>query len=158
MSFISGAYTATYDTSALGITAVDSIKINHQVFKQLITGDNFAETPQDAVFRGMAVFLDFTLNEYNATGARKAFWPYGTAWGTMSSVIGTTDQATNAKQLILTAVAGTPAAAAPATITFPKAILAENYPVDILMGPRLREIPVRMRIYPNSSGEFFTLT
>lgn len=156
MSFIAGRYSATLAASTVGQTK-DGINIEHQVFKQLITGDNFAETPQDAVFRGMAVFCQFTLLEYNATAARAAFWPYGTAWLTMDTVIGTLDTA-NAAQLILTALAGTPAAAAPATITLPDAILAEGFPVGLLMAPALREIPIRQRIYPNTSGVFGTLT
>lgn len=157
MSFIAGKYAITLGASSVGQTGLDSVKVEHQVFKQLIVGDNFAETPQDAVFRGMAEFLEFIMIEYNATAARAAFWPYGSAYGTMDTVIGTLDQS-NAAQIIMTALTGTPAAAAPTTLTAPKCILAEGYPVSLLFAPRLREIPVRMRIYPNTSGVFHTLT
>lgn len=157
MSFLAGRYSVTLGASSVGQTGLDSLIIEHQVFKQLIVGDNFAETPQDAVFRGMAEFIQMTLLEYNATAARAAFWPYGSIYGTMDVVIGTLDQ-TNAAQIVMTALTGTPAVATPATITAPKCILAEGYPVSILFAPKLREVPVRMRMYPNSSGVFHTQT
>lgn len=156
MSFIAGKYSVTLGGSSVG-QIQEGITLEHQVFKQLITGDNFAQTPQDAVFQGMAQFAQYTLLEYNATAARAAFYPYGSAWLTMDAVIGTLDSA-NASQLVLTALSGTPAASAPATATLPLAILAEGFPVGILMAPALRTIPIRQRVYPNSSGVFGTLT
>ena len=156
MGFISGKYSLTYDGSTVG-QIKDGIRLNHSVFKRLITGDNFADAPQDAIFRGMEMFAEYTLLEYNATKAALAMWPYGSGYLNMSVVIGTLDSA-NAKQIVMTALTGTPAAAAPATVTFPLAILAEGFPVQLLFAPDLREIPIRQRLYPNSSGVFGTLT
>lgn len=158
MSFIAGRYSMTLGGSTVGQTA-DGITLNHSFFKRLITGDNFAQTPQDAIFQGAEMFVSYRLLEYNATSARAAFWPYGSAWLTMSTVIGTLDSA-NASQLILTALTGTPAAAAsaPTSVTLPLCILAEGFETELLMAPDLREIPIRQRVYPNSSGVFGTLT
>lgn len=155
MSFIAGQYTVTLGGSTVGQLA-DGIALEHQAFKRLITGDNFAESPQDAVFRGMSLFAAYTLLEYNATSARAAFWPYGSTYLTMG-VVGRLDSALIA-QLILTAASGTPAASTPASVTLPKAILAEGFPVSILFRPDLREVPIRQRIYPDASGVFGTLT
>ncbi len=147
MSFIAGQYTATYKTSALGQTA-EGWRCSHQFFKRLITGDTYAQTPQDAVYQGAEVFVQGRLIEYNATGALGAFWPYSSTIFALG-VIGRLDVASSiAGALVLTALAGTPAAAAPATLTFTQAILAEGFPVELLFAPDLREVPLRFRCYP----------
>lgn len=163
MSFIAGQYTATFDGATVGQIAT-GITLDHNFFKQLITGDNFAETPQDAVFRGAAVFGQYTLLEYNATSARKCFWPYGSAYLNMNTVIGTLDvdlanSQGNSKQLVMTVKVNTPAdvSDAPNTVTVPYAILAEGFNVGILFAPELRVVPIRQRFYPNASGLFGTL-
>lgn len=156
MSFIAGSYSVSYDGATVG-QILDGVRLQHSFFKQLITGDNFAQSPQDAVFQGAQHFAQFSLMEYDNAKAATAFYPYGSAWFTMDTVIGTLDSA-NSMVLLLTALAGTPAAAAPATITCNLSILAEGFPVELLLAPALRTIPLRMRIYPNSSGVFGTLT
>lgn len=156
MAFIAGRYSATYNGSALGQTE-DGIRLIHSVFKRLITGDAGGQTPQNAVYQGMEAFVQYTLLEYNAAGAAAALWPYGSGYLNASAMIGTLDSA-HAKQLVLTAVAGTPAANTPATITLPNVILAEGFPVEILFAPDLRTVPIRQRIYPDSSMRFGTLT
>lgn len=156
MSFIAGQYTATLNANSLGQIEA-GITLEHRFFKRLITGDNMAETPQDGIFRGGELFVAYNLLEYNAAGASAAFWPYGAGYLNMSTVIGTLDTA-SALQLVLTALAGTPAAATPATITLPDCVLAEGYPVGILFAPDLRTVPIRQRVYPNSSKVFGTTT
>lgn len=157
MGFIAGRYTATLGSDSLGQTA-DGYRISHQFFKQLIKGDAFGETTQDAVYRGGDMEIAMTLLEYNAAGAQNAMWPYASTLLDLG-VIGRCDVASSiADSLILTAVTGTTAAAAPASITLPKSILKEGFPVELLFAPALRDIPLRMRIYPNSSGVFGTLT
>lgn len=156
-AFIAGRYTCTWNALAAGITA-DGFRLNHKFFKRLITGDNFAETPQDAVFRGAEMFIGWTAIQYDAAAFPTVMWPYGSTFYDMG-VIGRTDVGSSvAKSLILTAVSGTPAAAAPATATFLTSILAEGFPVEILYAPDLREVPLRLRVYPSSSGVFGTQT
>lgn len=149
MSFIAGQYTATLATNALGQTK-EGWRVEHQFFKRKIQGDNLAKSDQDAVWQGGNVFIKGTLLEYNATGALAAFWPYGTAYLSMG-VMGRLDSAI-AGVLVLTAIAGTPAAAAPASITMNKVILAEGFPVDLLFYPDLREVPLRLQSYPYISS------
>jgi hypothetical protein len=50
--------------------------------------------------------------------------------------------------LVLTAIAGTPAASSPATLTASQAILAANFPWKLLFGPTLRKFPLRMDLLP----------
>lgn len=157
MSFLAGRYTATLNSLALGQTA-DGLRMSHSFFKQLITGDAMAQAPQDAVYQGAELFMAMRLIEYNAAGALTAMWPYHATFLNMG-VIGRLDVGSSiATSLILTAVANTPAAATPATLTLPTTILAEGFPVELLFAPALREIPLRQRVYPNSSGVFGTQT
>ncbi len=60
--FIAGAYTATYNSKALGQTA-EGWRISETVLKRLITGDAGGDTPQDAIYRGREVFFAGRLIE-----------------------------------------------------------------------------------------------
>ena len=158
MSFIAGRYTCTYNSLSLGQTA-DGWRPTWSFFKRLITGDAWAQAPQDAVYQGAEMLLGGRLIEYDAAGVATASWPYnGTKW-TMG-VVGRTDVGSSlVKSIVLTAVAGTPAAATPATMTFSKSILQEGFPIEILFAPDLREVPLRFRVYPDqSTGVFATET
>ena len=155
MGFIAGKYTVTFGPSGsllpIGQIAA-GITLEHAVSKQLITGDNEGQTVQDAVFQGHNVFAEFTMMEYDDDRARDVFWPYGTEG--VQGVMGRLDvQLPVAAHLMLTALAGTPAAGAtltdgPQSLTAEKAILAEDFPVRMLFAPALRDIPVRLRLYP----------
>lgn len=167
--FVAGQYTATYNAKALGQTA-DGFRLSHQFLKRLVTGDAGGDTPQDAIYRGREQFVAFRLIEALAEGIADLVEPYAATAGTALTlgVIGRTDVRGSAnettpdpivKSLILTAVTGTTAATGgPATITLPLSILAENFPVEVLFAPDLREVPVRMRVYPDmsDSGVFGT--
>lgn len=157
MTFIAGPYTVQYKAATVG--QARDITIEHFVNKQLVTGDNLGSTPQDAVYQGMEVFCDFILIEHNVDGARTLFWPYDVTDGEPGQ-IGRMDVASGiAGNLVLTAVAGTTAAALPATLTAARAVLAEGFPVRILYAPTLREVPVRMRFYPDTTNDrFYVLT
>lgn len=159
MTFIAGPYVVSYNGTTVG--QCRDITIEHFVNKQLITGDNLAATPQDAVYQGMEVFVEFTMMEHDNVFALDAFWPYSGTDGVPGQV-GRLDVASSlAKVLLLTAVAGTTAGAVTledfnATL----AILAEGFPVRILQAPALKEVPIRMRLYPDvaQSNRFYFFT
>lgn len=152
MSFIAGGYTATWNTAALGQAAA-GYRLSHEVFRRLVRGDTYAESPQDGIYRGAEVSLAFTMIEYDAAGLQAIKWPYSASKWTLGTVGRTDVGGSLAKSLVLTAIAGTPAATVPATLTLTLSILHENFPVEVLFAPDLREIPLRMRVYP-SSGVF----
>lgn len=158
MAFLAGRYTATFNSLACGQTA-DGWRPSHQFFKRLITGDAWAQAPQDAVYQGAEFLIGGRLIEYDAAAVASAMWPYNATKWTMG-VVGRTDVGSSlVKSLVLTAVAGTPAASTPATLTIPRAILQEGFPVELLFAPDLREVPLRFRAYPDSStGVFATET
>ena len=152
MPFIAGGYSCTWNALAIGQTA-DGYRLTHQVFKRLITGDTYAETPQDAVYRGAEAAIAMRLIEYDAAAVQTIKWPYGTGatpkW--TLGLIGGLDVASSlVKSLVLTAIVGTTAATVPATLTASKTILHENFPVEILFAPDLREVPLRLRLYPTA--------
>lgn len=150
--FIAGRYTASYAGLAAGQTA-DGYKLMWQFFKRLITGDAMAESPQDAVFRGGSVEVGFTAIEYDAACMQSLMWPYGTFLEL--GAVGRTDKGSSlTKPLILTAVAGTPAANAPNAFTLDDTILKEGFPIEILLAPDLREVPLRLRAYPANADQY----
>ncbi|MCI0333547.1 MAG: hypothetical protein L0228_10030 [Planctomycetes bacterium] len=156
MSFIAGGYTATLNALALGQTA-DGFRVSHSEFKRIITGDSFGETPQDGVRRGAEMFVALRGLEYNAAGMQNAFWPGHATLYTLG-VIGRLDVGSSiVDSLVLTAIAGTTAATVPATATFTQCILAEGFPVELLFAADLREVPLRLRVYP-VAGVFGTQT
>ena len=162
MEFIAGRMTATYGGSAIGQIS-DGFTIEHTVTKRLITGDVMGpDTPQDAVYLGMNVFVEFTLMEYNGAATGSIIWPYDATFGETTTV-GTLDVASSLTAiLVLSDVAGTTATNTPNSLTAHRAIIAAGFPVDLLFSPDLREIPIRMQLYPEvlagpTRTEFFAI-
>lgn len=159
MSFIAGRYGIVYGNSPVSVGQVRDPILEHYVNKQLVVGDNFGTAPQDAVYQGMEVFLEFTLLEFDAAGALDVFWPYDDTSG-VPGVIGRTDVGSGvAQEIKLSPLTGTPAAGAAAgpggtnpVFNATYAILAEGFPVRLLKAPALKEIPIRLRLYPDSAN------
>ena len=163
--FVAGAYSATYNGKSLG-QAAEGFRLSHQFYKKLVQGDSGGEAAQDGIYRGADVFVAYTLIEANAAGVADLKWPYSNSVGTPLELgqIGAMDvcgagggsPVPKAKPLVLTAVTGTPAyTGGPVSITLPLSVLAEGYPVEILLAPDLKEVPVRQRVYPNMSTGLF---
>jgi hypothetical protein len=154
MSFIAGRYTATWNALAMGQTKV-GYDIEFQRFTEDIIGDNYAQMVQDAINLGGEFTISTELIEYNAAAAATLMWPLSaTKYDT--GVIGILDSG-KWMSLVLTALAGTPAAATPATMTTARSILHPRFPVKFRLGPSLRTLPLRLRAYPNA-GVFATET
>ncbi len=168
MEIVAGSYSGTYDGLNVGITET-GYRLSHELFKQLITGDASGQTPIEAIYQGRAQFVNFTVQEFNADAVPSLTEPYSIDPATgnhdpgLVGAVGQQDVGNDtcpgvAKPLILTALPGVCAASrGPATITFPKAILAEGFPVDVLYGPQHRMVPLRLRVYP-VDGRFYTVT
>lgn len=158
--FIAGRMTAFYSGATIGQVS-DGFTIEHIPRKRLITGDVMGpDTPQDAVFRGHDVFIEFDLMEYDATSVSNVIWPYGTLG--VAPDVGRMDVASSLTAALIltdTGVAAVPAENKPHTLTADRAILAPGFPVQLLLDPDLRQIPIRMQLYPNTTGtgQFFVL-
>ena len=129
--------------------------------QQAIIGDVGGRTPQDHIYQNLEVFVEMTLLEWNSTAAAKAlYWPFNATFGT-GPVIGSLASTIAFPQLILTAVANTPAAGVTneTVYTFPDVQLQEGFPMRILLAPALRDIVLRLRVYPSTTqpNVFFTV-
>lgn len=158
-----GEYTATYDAVAIGMFRSDGKSLRFRRKGKLVNDtDTYGLSTIEIINLGIDVFLSGTMIEWNAT-VKKIIWPYGSA-GTFDgklTKIGHLDS-DNAKQIVLTALAGTPAATlGPATLTAAKAILAPENDVNIIFGPDETPIPILFQLLPYVDGSdkrFFTLT
>lgn len=122
--------------------------------------DAYGNATIDYIYRGGNCYCQFDSKAYKA-GSTSPFWPWG-AMGVMvttAAPIGRLASAV-ASAFVLTAVANTPAAAAPATLTATKAILAPNFSGDLLFNSKLRRVPVRLQFLPYVSTDtiWFALT
>lgn len=123
--------------------------LSHQNKAEKIANtDRYGKTEIDGIYQGVDWFMQFTCLEYRA-GSIAAWWPFGTAG--LLGVIARLRWSL-ASPLVLTAIAGTPASAAPATFTATRAILADGFNTQTLFGPTLRKLPIRQILYPFDSG------
>ena len=161
---ISGPYAGQWSEEFLGVTE-DGYELEHTFYSEPIRGDNMGDSIQDEVHRGADVYVNFTAMEFGqhavvqCTGqaGSSPFWPTGSSGFNPVATNGTVGVVGDSRGeysdvLILTAMALTPAAANPATITFPNAILAANFPIRTLYASRVRRIPMRMICYPFAGG------
>jgi len=161
---ISGPYSVQHSAEYLGVTE-DGFELEHTFYSEPVRGDNLGDSIQDEIHRGVDVHVNFTCMEFGKAAlaenagiaSSSPWWPFQTSgFNAVGSdarigVIGDSRH-TYADALLLSAVAGTPAAANPAAITFHTAILAANFPVRILYASRVRRVPLRMIVYPKASG------
>ncbi len=162
MSMIAGPYTGTYNAKALGLTR-EGYRLSHEFFKRMITADEAGDAPVNAVYRGRSQFIDFELLQAGAAAVAELIEPYAASAGVpfTMGVVGSLDVALGecpgaAKQIVLTRINS--CMTSPVSATFPLSVIAEGYPINLLYGSDLRQIPIRLRAYPNSSGVFGTVT
>lgn len=155
---VAGNYTNTYNSTSLG-QVEDGFRLRWQLAKQNVMSDSYGDTVIDSVLRGANVFLLFTGIEYTAASA--AMWPIG-ALGLIGQVGRMVEGSSLSKATVLTAVSGTTAASAPASLTASKTFLSENAQTEILMANRARTVPIELRLYPydtaSSAFGWFTTT
>ena len=150
-TLIAGQYTVTYNSSSMGIMEGDAgvPTISQSAHEENINNtDKYGKSSIDGVYQGGDFFCSFTCMEYKASTIA-AWWPYGSigAMGVIARL-----RYSLASALVLTAVAGTPAESSPASVTCNKAILAGGFNTQLLFGPLLRKLPIRLQLYPHSNG------
>ena len=169
-TFIAGPYSSTYNYQAAGAADLGITEKGYQVNVQhsaenVAPTDIYGDSVIDQVHRGANVTLEFTTIEWKASPLRAlqpwsatVFAPTG-ATALLMGVVGGLGSAFDGI-LILTAVAGTTAATAPATMTATHAIIHEGFDVNWLMGPNLKKIPLKFRILPflSSTVRWFSAT
>ena len=169
MQSVAGRYSATWTVPSgspldLGIMET-GYDLSWMVSKDLIDKtDAYGQgCTVEGFYQGMNVFLAAIAKEW-ITGSVKASSPYNTPLNTGAGsfelgIIARADSGL-AASIILTALAGTPAAASPTSLTAAGAILAESHEVKILYGPAHRTIPLKFRLYPylSTTNKFFSFT
>lgn len=175
MAFIAGPYTWTFGTPSGPVGAARTLGVIEDAPTlelvgevQPIIGDNLGSTLQDGVFRGGNCFLSMILQEYNADAAKYAFAPYTAEFGEVGCVGALMSNYADA-------LVGTPLAplctlgssSVPPGVADPestklftgfKAVLAPGFPIRMLLGSRLRNVPIRFQLLPyteNGVKKFF---
>lgn len=149
---VAGPYTGTYNALAIGFT-IDGFKWRFDFKEELIQKtDLFAQTIIDSIYQGMNAGISYKSRVYDANNVAPI-----SPWGALGVVytaaapIARSARAV-AKAFVLTSVAATPAAAAPASLTAALSLLEGGTPVELLFDSSAREIPVALRIFPTDGG------
>jgi len=155
--FPTGPYQATYAVAGLNSGAATTLglmegPIRHQqnVIALPIYATLWGRHIIDYVFQGGGVFVIATVKEWDA-GAKAFMWQYNAAMG-IYPIVG---ELLNPYfgQIVLTALAGTPAATkGPATRTYPLSGLLPGHNLDITFGPTERNVPVLMCCLPEQNS------
>lgn len=157
-TFVAGPYSGTYNAVDVGISENGYELQQESAVQDIAPSDLYGDSVIDSVYRGGNVFMQFEGKAYKA-GVITPFWPWA-ALGVMGTVGRLASNVAAAQ--VLTAKAGTSAAASPATLTSTLAMLAANFPARLLYSSVLRTVPVRLRVYPYDSGsgviKWFTMT
>lgn len=160
-TYVDGSYTTTYNAVGIGPTE-NGWSLRKTMNGQLIDeSDQYGNTLIDFFYRGGSCRLSADAQEYKA-GTTAPFWP----WGALGQVITTANpigiRASDvAKAIVMTSTAGTPAAAAPATLSATYAIMAPGQDVQLNFHSRLRTVPIIWQLLPYASSSntvWFILT
>jgi hypothetical protein len=157
MSFIAGAYSATWNAANIGRTE-SGFDVTQSFHDQPVIADSFGEMVVDFVQQGVDTIVNFTFIEYDLL-ATAIFAQSGGA-GLGNNLVGMVlVQQAIAKSLVLTAIGTTTPAAASAgykTWTFPNSILADD--ISVLLSSKLRKGPARFRCFPTlATGIVYTV-
>jgi hypothetical protein len=143
--FPPGPYEMTYKGTSVGMME-GPIRGQDQHIAAAIRASLYGQTIIDWINQGMASFVAFTVKEWNA-GAKAAMWQAGDAPG--QCVEAGVLMNTRAGALVLTALAGTPAATeGPVTRTYALAMLLPGHNVDVTFGPEERNVAIVMVALP----------
>lgn len=163
-----GVFSATWNAVALGITSSDGFKLKYKQSRIAVNDTNlYGDTLVDGIYRGLTgVQMLVTLKEWNAA-IQTMIWPHGAASpAAMDGVLGTVGKRISdfALPLVLTAAAGTPAAAlshggvaTANTFTAGMATLSDQNDIEMLFGAVQTDIPVLLDLllYDDSGTKRF---
>jgi hypothetical protein len=168
-TFVAGAYTSTYQPAGSSATSLGLTEEGYRLRWSYQTDDidktdAYGSTLIESFYQGANVSIGGIFKEYTTTTVKAvtAYTPLA-ATGVSTFDLGVIARAaTNVGgPLILTATAGTPAAASPASLTAAMAIIPKGFSVEPLLGPTHRKMPFLFQIYPttiSSATRFFSTT
>ncbi len=155
-SFIAGRYSATFDSSSVGI-ASRGYDLDFMFKSEAVDEtDLYGASTIDLVLRGADVHIATELIEW-LSGSKAMLWSLG--GGALGKIYSAAVPAGMfaydlAKALVLTATTNTTAAASggPATLTASKTWPAQSFNPRVLFDSRLRRLPIRLLCIPYASG------
>lgn len=157
MSFITGHYTAAYFGNSIGTTR-EGFRIRENHHHQPVLTDEGGEAPVDGVQQGTETTITLDWVDYNLI--KSALYVSNPQGQPMANVGKTLTGI--AHQLVLTAAAGTPAAAQDGvgnSWVFYKAIITDE--TELLLATKLRQGPATFRVFPdpeNSNKTYAIIT
>lgn len=147
--FPPGPYTMTFETVSVGLME-GPIRTQQNLIGLPIRASLWGQHILDYISQGGGHFIIFTVKEWNA-GAKNVIWPFNASHG----IYPITGELLNqyAGPLVLTALAGTPAATeGPVTRTYPLALLLPGHNIDVTFGPNERNVPIVMCALPEQNS------
>lgn len=151
-TFVGGPYVTAYGSgpTSIGLTE-DGIRYRQAIHKAAVRADAYGDSVIDEFYRGGDVHLTLVGLEYGA-GLKALLYPFSPTPGQIGKMglVGRSVESQIASAIVLSAIAGTPAATNPASLTAAKACIEGE--VDFELAARLRRIPVTMRCYPYTSN------
>lgn len=146
---VSGAYTATWNSLAIGNVGLGGYKLRYSYLQREINFDAVGLTPVDQIFTGLVMMLDFVCMQYNYAAIATMSWPWSVSgMATKGTVKPAGFSMWDAAQpFVMTACCGS--MANPSAITFHKTILAPNYEiVQDHSGVQEKMTPIRLIVFP----------
>jgi hypothetical protein len=147
MSFISGAYSATWGGQPLGMVE-GGFTLTYSKLGYEVTSDRLGRTVLDDIYMGMDVSLSFMLCELDLTGVNNLLWNVpGASIGGQLGFPGVSSRFFGGP-LTMNACGAVNERALPLTVTFFNAGLKNGHEVRLAFTNRHRKASVDMRIYP----------
>lgn len=149
-----GPYTATWNSNSIGLLE-GVVRHSESAIGLPIRAGLYGQSVLDYILQGASMFVTIVVKEWNSN-TRAMLWPFGTSMGIVHEAGFLLGAGAYAKQLVLTAVSGTPAATeGPTTRTYPLTIPLPGHSLDATFGAVERNIPVVLAVLPedNSGGD-----
>lgn len=145
MECIFGTYTVTFAGVAMGVMdggeqGVPTI-VTQSMGKEITNTDLYGDQLLGYIYRGMRARIMLHCREAENAAVRSALWPWSTEG--RQGVIGQDGYDLSAA-VVLTAVAGTPAATKPASLTASKCVIKPGFDVARAFGPVERTVKLEM--------------
>jgi hypothetical protein len=154
MSFISGAYSATWGGQPLGMVeggfTLTYSKLGHEVFF-----DGLGRTLIDDIYMGIDMSVSFVLSEMDLVGVNDLLWDVPGAFSRGDLGNPGYSSAATSKALTLTACGSVDPQAIPASITFFRTSLKNGHEVQLAFTNRHRKASVALRVYPSRKPDSF---
>lgn len=152
MPIMRGAYTGSYNALAVGNTQI-GFKTSYSYRARGIVFDAVGSTPVDMLFDGFDMKVSFVAQEWTAAAIDDLRWPFHAIPGELAP--SGLSLWTLAKPLLLTSCDALNTL--PATILFPKAILAPDYNLDVDYNHLERPLPMQLVVLPvKKAGSYAT--